>query len=250
MPINLEPGLIAFDYKPERGKLIRVSKESSADTFVGDVLEFQYNPETLTRARTGQWDARKQRKRPVNPPQEVRGRSGQGSSALQAESETISMKIVFDATEAILAGRTPVPDEGILPQLGFLDLISLGKDEDEKNKKKAKRDSAQPVRPDELLLVLGKRVFPVVMTSLSITEQKFNPALVPIRAEADIKLNVLEPTESAYNQWIKQAFDELLNKRREAAGLALSPISVNDITAIANALRPEQSAPDGGGTLV
>lgn len=246
MPINLDPELIAFAHQLVRGKLVRVSNESDATTFVADVLEFQYNPESLTRSRTGRWEPRKARKRPVDPPQEVRGRSGEGSSALQAESETISLKVTFDATEAILQARSPVPDQGILPQLAFLELISLGKEDEKQGKKKTKTEPAQPVRPDELLLVLGKRIFPVVMTSLSITEQKFNPALVPIRAEADIKLNVLEPVESAYNQWIGNAFEELLNQRVAAAEQALSVARVDSITAIANALRPEQASPDAG----
>ncbi len=244
MPINLLPELIAFDHQVERGKLVRISSESSADNIVGDVLEFQYNPETLTRARTGKWEARRRRRGTVDSPQEIRGRSGQGSSALQAESETVSLKISFDATEAILAGRDPVPEEGILPQLAFLEMISVGKDQERgRGRQRSRRDSANPIRPDELLLILGKRVFPAVMTTLTITEQKFNPALVPIRAEADIKLNVLEPSESAYNQWIKSAFDELLAARRSAAEQATSVTRQTEISAIAAALRPEQSSP-------
>ena len=243
MPINLLPGLIAFDHQVERGKLVRISSETSAESIVGDVLEFQYNPESLTRSRSGKWEPRKRRRGTVDPPQEVRGKDGQGSSALQAESETVSLKISFDATEAILAKRDPVPEEGILPQLAFLEMISLGKEKDKGKKKRAKKDTANPIRPDELLLILGKRVFPVVMTSLSITEQKFNPSLVPIRAEADIKLNVLEPVESAYNKWIKSAFDELLEARRSAAEKATSATEQTEISAIAAALRPEQSSP-------
>ena len=56
-----------------------------------------------------------------------------------------------------------------------------------------RRDAARSVRPDELLLILGsQRSYPCVLTNLTITEQKFTPALVPVRAEADLKLNVLE----------------------------------------------------------
>ena len=57
--------------------------------------------------------------------------------------------------------------------------MSLGR---EGNASRTRRSSKtkeviQPVRPDELLLVLGSpRIFPVVLTNLTITEQKFLPA--------------------------------------------------------------------------
>jgi hypothetical protein len=258
---TLIPDLIAFHHQLEKGSLIRNVTQKDAKNgdgrkgFEADILTFQYNPETITRTRTGKWEPRKRRRRDIPTPQEVRGeRGGQGSAALLAESETISMKIVFDATEAILAGQgyagraeggqppspeTPVAAKGILPQLAFLDLVSLGREEDE-SRKGAKREASRPVRPDEMLLVLGpERMFPVVMTSLTITEQKFNPSLVPIRAEVDIKMNVLEPVESAYNRWVKNAFDELLRRRIEASQLLTHRDDVPSF--IANALQPRQS---------
>jgi hypothetical protein len=98
----------------------------------------------------------------------------------------------------------------------------------------------RPVRPDQLLLVLGtERFFPVVITSLTITEQKFGPNLVPIRAEVDLKMNVLEATETAYNEWIRRAFNHLVTKRRDKAQKAYSR-SNEALSAIGRALNPPQ----------
>ena len=40
-----------------------------------------------------------------------------------------------------------------------------------------------------------------------------------MRAEADLKLTVLEPVENTYNPFVRQAFDQLLAMRTERVGL-------------------------------
>jgi hypothetical protein len=216
---NLDPeqSLTPFRGNLSRGKLVRMPPATGTDNRELFVLEFQYNPETITRTRTGKWESRPGRRRNQrNPaPQDIAARSGQGAAALMADSETISLKAVFDATEAILAGDAIARAEGVLPQLAALEIISVGKDVKDR---RGRRDAARSVRPDELLLVLGDRRYPAVLTSLTITEQKFTPDLVPIRAEADLKMNVLEPTEQAYSEWIRSAFQQLSEERRSSAG--------------------------------
>jgi hypothetical protein len=256
--INLDPpeALTAFQHQLLKGKFIRVPADAGDQQLTGQVLEFQYNPETITRTRTGQWEARNRRRRSRAPSsQEVRSRSAQGSSALLADSETISMKIVFDATEAILAGQpagaeqsaaggsagagTEAEREGVLQYLAALELIPMGKAADPRQGRRG-RDAARPVRPDQLLLVLGtERFFPVVITSLTITEQKFGPNLVPIRAEVDLKMNVLEATETAYNEWIRRAFNHLVSQRQAKAREAYSQ-GDDALSAISRALNPPQ----------
>lgn len=256
MVVSLQPAQIAFNLKLERGKLVRFAPpkpgeqpppgQQPRESF--ETLTFQYNPSTITRTRTGRWDPRKQRKGGTVPgsPADIRARSGAGTASLLAESETIGFKLIFDATEAILANRSDggrtVAETGILPELSFLDLISLGREEQEERNSKSgggkgkKAETVQPIKADTLLLVLGiQRIIPVVLTSLTITEQKFSPSLMPIRAEADVRFNVLEPIESAYNTWIKAAFDQLFEQRRTLSGQAISSLSDN---AIANALQP------------
>ncbi|MGH2511823.1 MAG: hypothetical protein ACRDGQ_03955, partial [Candidatus Limnocylindrales bacterium] len=93
------------------------------------VLQFQFNPETVTRTRAGQWDPRLKRQQARIPPTpEVRGDASMGSSALLAESEQIAFKIVFDASEAVLAGRSGAQSLGVLPQLAFLEIVSQGRE--------------------------------------------------------------------------------------------------------------------------
>ena len=101
----------------------------------------------MTRTRAGQWDPRIKRQQAKIPPTpEVRADASMGSSALLAESEQISLKIVFDATEALLAGRPEASTVGILPQLAFLEIISEGREgtvDDPKKPDKTKRSSSR-----------------------------------------------------------------------------------------------------------
>ena len=248
MGLNLEPRLDALESSLERGALIRIDRNAKSFqpapvapegiTVTSIIpsgklaLQFQFNPETVTRTRAGQWDPRVKRQETKIPPNpEVRGDATFGSSALLAESETISFKIVFDATEAVLAGRSHGTEKGVLPQLAFLEVVSQGRGgnvaEDPKKQDKTK-EVIQPVRPDELLLVLGSaRIFPVVLTNLTITEQKFLPSLVPLRAEVELKFTVLEPIESRYSFLVETAFTQLTARRVAASGEA-STASIAD----------------------
>lgn len=180
------------------------------DGLMARAMTFQYNPETITRARAGKWESRSRRNQNVPSPQEVRARSGSGAAQLLAESETISLKVVFDATEQLITSGADV-GEGVLPELAFVELMSMGRPPARRSNS---GESARAVRPDELLLVLGSRTFPVVLTNLTIVEQKFASDLTPIRAEVDLRFNVLEPVDVSMNTWVQQAFDQIANKRR------------------------------------
>lgn len=201
-----------------RGMLLRVEPPAGEETgdpagsdfagLVSRAITFQYNPETVTRARAGRWEARSRKNRGVPSLQDDRARSGAGSAHLLAESETISLKISFDATEARMAGSG---GDGVLPELAFLENTSMGRT---KGRGLLEGESTRSVRPDDLLLVLGpKRTFPVVLTNLTITEQKFAPDLTPIRAEVDLRFNVLEPVDVSLNRWVAEAFNLVVQKR-------------------------------------
>lgn len=251
MATNLEPRLDALESSLERGALVRIDRSAAANLATATVgpngatvtgnsatgqlaMQFQFNPETVTRTRAGQWDPRLKRQQariPATP--EVRGDASMGSSALLAESETISFKIVFDATEAVLAGTRGVEAVGILPQLAFLELVSQGREgtvSDDPKKQDKTKEIVQPIRPDELLLVLGSaRIFPVVLTNLTITETKFLPSLVPLRAEVELKLTVLEPVESRYSVLVDVAFAQLTQRRSKAVESASAPSIVEAV---------------------
>ena len=227
------------------GKLIRINAATEAgkgaqpsEALPTAALVFQYNPNQITRSRNGRWETRAKRQEKVATPQDQRVVAGSGSASLLAESETISLKVIFDATEQAMAG--PAPD-GILPELAFLEIASMGKMQ-EQRAGGTKGSAAQTVRPDELLLVLGpRRAFPVVLTGLTIVEQKFATDLVPIRAEADLRFNVLEPVDVAYNTWVSDAFNQIVRNRITLSGPIEEQGTVTDI--LTNAVKGSAPLP-------
>lgn len=170
------------------------------------LFAFQFNPETLTRSRTASYT-------PAGADGSGNGcREGSEAqqraclSQVQVSEESISLTLQLDATDD-LNDHQAIPGQfGIGPQLSVLELMIYPKTdqlfgfpignllggEDQFGAAKAK---TIPI----LLFVWGrKRVMPVVMTSLQITEQEYFPDLNPKRAQVAVQLKVLEGFNPPY----------------------------------------------------
>ncbi len=167
-----------------RGGLVQLNPTTRT---IVDVIAFQYNPDTVTRtlqprAMTAEPGDRLEVLRLTGPPH-----------------ETIKLEAEFDAADQLAnpndGHNTPVVENGLLPALASLEalitppadqliateaLFTLGMLE------------IAPVEAPLIVLVWGvKRVVPVLVTSLSITEEAFDPHLRPIRAKVSMDLKVL-----------------------------------------------------------
>jgi len=218
-PRSLEPNQIALPVELARGALVALPDPRAADRSTYEVLRFQYNPETVTRARTGQWERKLDKKNPTALEKKNALDAARGGS-LKAKSEIISFKLVFDAAELLLSATPPPPItglqpfmlQGVLPELAVLERLALGPDQIPDPPK----DNEFPLvalEPTEAILVLGPRSFPGVITQMNIVEQRFSPSLVPIRAEIDIRFRVLEATAVAVNKDTEKVFKDLLDQR-------------------------------------
>ncbi len=150
---------------------------------LASVVMFQYNPETLTRTvhPTGMGD-----------------QSGDRSEAMRlrgAPVETIKVDVEIDATDQLEVADTNTTRMGIYPQLSQLEMLVYPK-------------SAQVVA-NTVLLALGtieivppmapvtlfiwglKRVLPVRVTDLQLTEEAHDVSLNPTRAKVGLGLRVL-----------------------------------------------------------
>lgn len=233
MPRNLEPSQIWLTMRLTRGVLLTLPDPKAASQKI-EALRFQYNPEQITRSRTGQWEHRLDKKGKITDAQRKAELDAYRGGGLKSKSEIISMKLIFDATELALREggfSAPLPpdaedqfllaEDGILPELAVLERLALGPDQVPEPKKEDGEFPLISLNPTEVLLVLGVRKFPAVVTSLTIVEQRFTPGLIPIRAEVDVKFRVLEATKTATNKMIEKAFDELLTQRQKYAEEAI-----------------------------
>jgi hypothetical protein len=170
-------------------------------------FSFQFNPETLTRGRTATYT-----------PAGADGSGGagcrEGSEAQQrsclsqvtVSEETIGLTLQLDATDDLNEGEPLSQQFGLSPQLSALEMMIYPKTDQffgfpfgnlvgGASHLGAAQAKAIPV----LLFVWGrKRVMPVVMTSLQITEQEYFPDLNPKRAQAAVQLQVLEGLNPPY----------------------------------------------------
>jgi hypothetical protein len=171
-----------------RGGLVRIDPHQR--TLV-DVVAFQYNPDSLTRTLQ---------------PRAIGGEPGDRLEVLRLTGpphETIKFDAEIDAVDQLEnpneSANQPVATQGLLPALAVLerlitppaaDLIAVD----------ALFDSGTfevaPVEAPLTVLVWGvKRVVPVLITSLSITEEAFDPKLQPIRIKASVECKVLTSSD-------------------------------------------------------
>lgn len=151
---------------------------------LASVIVFQYNPESLTRtitpkaAEAGQGAARGEALRLKGPP-----------------SETVSATIAIDATDQLERGDGLATGNGIYPQLCALEMLIHPKTALViANEVLALAGVIEVVPPEAPLTLFAwgpKRIVPVRLTSMTITEEAFDAQLNPILARVQLSLTVL-----------------------------------------------------------
>ncbi len=144
-------------------------------------IAFQYNPNTLRRTLT---------------PQMVGGEKGQRSETLRltgAPEETLNLDIVVDAIDQLEGGRG---SDGIHPQLAAMEMLlyppASQVEADNRLLDQGKMEIGAPYDAPLVLFVWGpKRVLPVVLTTVTVTEEEFDPRLNPIRAKVSLGMRAL-----------------------------------------------------------
>lgn len=149
---------------------------------LASVVVFQYNPDTMTR---------RLEPRAVG----AEGDRGEAFRLTGAPKETITLSIEIDATDQLEQANPLATSMGIYPTLAALELLLYPKSAVViANTILSLIGTIQviPVEAPMTLFVWGpQRVLPVRLTSLSITEEAFDPLLNPIRAKVELSLSVL-----------------------------------------------------------
>jgi hypothetical protein len=153
---------------------------------VASVIVFQYNPDAITRTLTVRAMAG--------------GEEDQGTLRLSGPpEESIKLSIEVDATDQLERGDPVAQASGVYPALAALEMLITPKSAVVIANEVLIRVGVIEVIPMEApttLLVWGaKRIVPVRITELSITEEAFDADLNPIRAKVDLGVKVLTYTE-------------------------------------------------------
>jgi hypothetical protein len=169
------------------------------------LLEFEFNPESLTRTRTVSFDGSALPIIDFTTPGEG-NRIGQAASAT---AETISFDILLDATDKLSDTSHPMHAvalvSGVEPEIATLRSMVEPKVNGPgpfQMMSALTGGGAHAHERDEhlsvLLFVWGTHILPVFITNLVIEEQAHLPLLKPYRAKATISLQVLESTNPFY----------------------------------------------------
>lgn len=149
---------------------------------LASVIVFQYNPDTLTRTLTAQ----------------TTGGDAERGEALRLKGppqETIRLDVEIDATDQLEQAKFPATSLGIHTTLASLEMLLYPKSvltiANEVLAAVGMIEVIPPEAPLTLFIWGIKRVVPVRLTELSITEEAFDPHLNPIRAKVGLGLRVL-----------------------------------------------------------
>ena len=170
---------------------------------------FQYNPEQLTRNKNLSFSAPSNYENGL-----VRFHKDtddlleiQKCQEVNVEEESVSFEIKLDATDDLNDDDAITKEFGIAPQIATLELMVTPKDESligaAVSALLGGNNNAfsftKGENPPMLLFIFGrKRVLPVNVNSMNITETHFSTVLNPIRATVSLNLTVIEGTNLAY----------------------------------------------------
>ncbi len=149
---------------------------------VASVVVFQYNPDTVTRT--------------VSP--QASGENADQGEALRLKGppqETIKLEVEIDAADQLEKADKSPTKMSLYPTLASLEMLLYPKSAHVlANEVLARLGVIEVIPPSAplTLLIWGlKRVLPVRVTQLTITEEAFDPDLNPIRAKVSLDLRVL-----------------------------------------------------------
>jgi hypothetical protein len=146
------------------------------------IIVLQYNPDTLTRSfkikGTEEGGDRSEALRLVGPPV-----------------ETFKLDAEIDATDQLEAADPTTLQYGIFPQLSALETLVYPASQELQNNFNLSQQGTLEIMPMQapytIFVWSARRVVPVRITDLSITEEAFDPTLNPIRAKVSLGMRVL-----------------------------------------------------------
>ncbi len=180
----------AFPGSPRllRGGLVLIDPTTGA---VLRIIALQYNPDSVTRSLQIKG---------------VSGETGDRQEALRLKGpavETIKVEAEIDATDAMEANDATTNDAGLHPQLAALEVIvhpsSAHLSATNAEASSGSLEIAPELAPLPLFVFGPKRIVPVRITELSITEEAFDAALNPMRAKVSLGLRVLSTDDLGFD---------------------------------------------------
>lgn len=176
------------------------------------IIALQYNPDSMTRSLQIKG---------------VSGESGDHVEALRLKGppvETIKVEVEIDATDAMEANDGTTNDAGLHPQLAALETIVHPRSATllaaNSEAASGSLEIAPAMAPLPLFVFGPKRIVPVRITEMSITEEAFDTRLNPTRAKVSLGLRVLTVDDLGFDSKGGNLFLTYLQAKEQLAGRA------------------------------
>lgn len=182
------------------------------------VIALQYNPETLSRTLQAQGV-------------QEGGERGQALRLIGPPQETYTLEAIIDATDQLerQEGSENAREYGILPQLAALEAVLYPPSSRlVRNNDLASVGTLEIIPAEAPLLIFvwsAHRTLPVRLTEFSVTEERFDPNLNPIRAKVNLSLRVLTVNDLGFNHRGGSLFLEYHQQLERLAGLNRATLS-------------------------
>jgi hypothetical protein len=217
MSFNVSSSPTGYPRSPRmlRAGLVRLDPAARQ---VIDVVIFQYNPDSLTRTLQ---------------PRSMGGEPGDRLEVLRLTGppqQTIKFEAEIDAVDQLehpdAAGNAPFATEGLLPTVAVLERLVTPSTAELQAVDALYDQGMFEVAPAEAplsVLVWGaERVVPVLVTSLSLTEEAFDARLRPIRIKASFECKVLTSNDLPLQHLGGALYIDYLRKLEQLGGLVTS----------------------------
>ena len=188
------------------------------------VVNFQYNPDALTRALA-----------PRGAKTEMGDRL-EGLRLVGMPVETLKLDVEFDATDRLekpQSNRDAV-ENGLSADLAALEILIAPRVADTAQAQSLADAGTLEILPlpsPLILLVLGRnRLLPVRITDFSVIEEAFDQRLNPIRARVSLGMRVLSTEDLAWGTKGAELFRAAQNRREKLANARQTPIQALGLT--------------------
>ena len=214
----------AFPGSPRllRGGLVLIDAASGG---VLRIIALQYNPDTLTRSL------------------QIRAAGQESGDMLEAlrlkgpPIETIKVEAEIDATDSLEGNDAQAVQFGLHPQLAAIETMVYPSSRQLAAANAEASAGSIEIAPSQAplpLFIFGpKRIVPVRITELSITEEAFDAALNPIRAKLSLGMRVLTVDDLGFNAKGGSLFMTYLQAKEQLArssrGGSFAALGINGI---------------------
>ena len=201
------------------------------------VLQFEFNPSTITRTRTISFDTGNSQGTQGGYDFQNASEVARAAQGVKITPETFSIKILLDATDRMNAGDNLATDFGVQPEIDTLRTLVEPKIQSPDGARtlaalgEASGSALDRSRYASILqFSWGNQTLPVFMMQVGLAVKDYLPNLFPYRAEATLKLQVIESDNPIYKEEMRRQFS-----------------AAQDYVATANPTASNESQGSGGG---